>query len=124
MSHLPVVVQNVSKTYGTVQALRRVSFSLSEGIIFALLGPNGAGKTTMIRILMGILPADEGQVLVFGRSPIETRAQVGYLPEARGLYRQARVLDLLSYLGVLKGLTLQEARQEALDWLERLGLAE
>ncbi len=124
MTPRPIVVQNVSKTYGSVRALQRVSFSLPEGVIFALLGPNGAGKTTLIRILMGILPADEGQVLVLGTSPIEARPYVGYLPEARGLYRQARVLELLSYLGALKGLSLAEARREALAWLDRLGLAE
>ncbi len=123
MNPLPIVVQKVSKSYGTVQALREVSLSVPEGLVFALLGPNGAGKTTLIRILMGILPPDQGQVRVFGKPPAETRSQVGYLPEERGLYRQAKVLDLLDYLGALKGLSLRESRQEALAWLERLGLA-
>ncbi len=124
MNPLPIVVQKVSKSYGTVQALREVSLSVPEGLVFALLGPNGAGKTTLIRILMGILPADQGQVRVFGKPPVEARSRVGYLPEERGLYRQAKVLDLLGYLGALKGLSLRESRREALAWLERLDLAQ
>ncbi len=120
----PVVIQTVSKAYGSIQAVSRVSLTVPQGTIFALLGPNGAGKTTLIRMLMGILPPDEGELFLFGRPPTEAREQVGYLPEARGLYRQARVDELLTYLGSLKGLSPSVAHQEALMWLERMNLAQ
>ncbi|HEY57727.1 MAG TPA: ATP-binding cassette domain-containing protein [Anaerolineae bacterium] len=120
----PVEIQSLVKRYGDFTAVDHVSFSVASGTIFALLGPNGAGKTSTIRVLMGILFPDEGEVRLLGRPPHETREQVGYLPEARGLYRDARLLELLIYLGVLKGLRLADARQRALAWLERFGLAE
>ncbi len=120
----PIEVRDLVKRYGDFTAVDRVSFTVSQGTIFALLGPNGAGKTSTIRVLMGILYPDEGEVRLLGQTPQATREQVGYLPEARGLYRDARLLELLTYLGVLKGLRAADARQRALAWLERLGLAD
>ncbi len=120
----PVEIRGLVKRYGDFTAVDHVSFSVAPGTIFALLGPNGAGKTSTIRVLMGILFPDEGEVRLLGRPPHETREQVGYLPEARGLYRDARLLELLIYLGVLKGLRPADARQRALAWLERFDLAE
>lgn len=120
----PVDIRGLVKRYGDFTAVNRVSLTVEQGHIFALLGPNGAGKTSTIRVLMGILFPDEGEVRLLGRPPHETREQVGYLPEARGLYRDARLLELLTYLGALKGLRPADARRRALDWLERLGLAE
>lgn len=120
----PIEVRDLVKRYGDFTAVDRVSFAVPQGHIFALLGPNGAGKTSTIRVLMGILFPDAGEVRLLGRPPHETREQVGYLPEARGLYRDARLLELLAYLGSLKGLRPREARQRTLAWLERFDLAD
>ena len=120
----PIEVRDLVKRYGDFTAVDQVSFAVPQGHIFALLGPNGAGKTSTIRVLMGILFPDAGEVRLLGRPPHETREQVGYLPEARGLYRDARLLELLAYLGSLKGLRPREARQRALAWLERFDLAD
>lgn len=120
----PIEIQRLVKRYGDFTAVDHVSFSVAPGRVFALLGPNGAGKTSTIRVLMGILFPDEGEVRLLGRPPHETREQVGYLPEARGLYRDARLLEVMIYLGVLKGLQPADARQRALAWLERFDLAE
>jgi len=117
-----VKVSNLVKRYGNFTAVDNVSFSVSEGEVFALLGPNGAGKTSTIRVLMGILFPDGGEVQIFGKAPHEVRHLVGYLPEARGLYRDAHLLELLTYFGVLKGLPTAEARNRALAWLHRFGL--
>ncbi len=117
-----IEVQHLVKRYGDFTAVDGISFTVGPGQIFALLGPNGAGKTSTIRVLMGILFPDGGEVRLLGKPPEQVREQVGYLPEARGLYRDARLLELLAYLGILKGLSPSDARQRASRWLERLDL--
>jgi len=117
-------VSDLIKRYDTVVAVDRLSFEVHEGEVFGLLGPNGAGKTTTIRIVMGIFDADAGSVSVLGGSPAQVRQRVGYLPEERGLYRDLRVLDVLTYLAVLKGTPRKRAGERALWWLERVGLSE
>ncbi len=117
-----VELQRVSKSFGTVRAVDEVSLQVPAGRVFALLGPNGAGKTTTLRVLMGIYFPDAGEVRVFGGPPAAARTRIGYLPETRGLYRQARVQELLEYLAQLKGLDARTARQRAVAWLERFDL--
>ena len=88
-----------------------------------MLGPNGAGKTTLIRIALDILRADVGKVTLFGESPNRRLLdRVAYLPEERGVYRRAKVRELLEYLGRLKGMKLRAARKAAMRWLGRVGL--
>jgi ABC-2 type transport system ATP-binding protein len=88
------------------------------------MGPNGAGKTTLIRIGLDILRADEGEVSLFG-APLDrsTLDRTAYLPEERGVYARAKVRELLSYLGRLKGLKPADSRKAAAHWLERVGLS-
>jgi ABC-2 type transport system ATP-binding protein len=117
-------VEGVSKTFESVRAVNDVSFAVSRGEILGFLGPNGAGKTTTIRMLLGIFDPDSGSIrsaLDGGRSHVP-KARTGYLPEERGLYGDAKVLDLLVYFGELKGLTRNEARDRARQWLERFEL--
>lgn len=118
-------VKRVSKTFGTLQAVKDLSFSVPEGAIYGLLGPNGAGKTTTIRIIMRIVLPDSGSILLDGE-PVDDlkRERIGYLPEERGLYRKMQVLEHLTFLGEVRGLSRDEARRRAKVWLERLGLAE
>lgn len=116
--------RGVSKRFGQHTALEDVSLEVSPGEVFGLLGPNGAGKTTLIRIGLDILRADRGEVTLFG-APVSTEAldRTAYLPEERGVYRRAKVRELLQYLGRLKGLTRERAREAADDWLHRVGLS-
>jgi ABC-2 type transport system ATP-binding protein len=115
----------VTKRFGTHTAVSGLDLDIPRGSVYGLLGPNGSGKTTTIRIMMGILLPDEGEVELFGGSPgVEQNARVGYLPEERGVYRKMKVLDLLIFLGEIRGLTRREASRRATDWLERLDLAE
>jgi ABC-2 type transport system ATP-binding protein len=113
------------KSYATTVAVDDLTFEVRPGEVFGLLGPNGAGKSTLIRMLMGILAPDDGEIRIDER-PIgrADRDRIGYLPEERGLYRKERVLDVLIYFGMLKGLPRTEARRRAQGWLERLGLPE
>ena len=93
--------------------------------MFGFVGPNGAGKTTAMRIVLGVLAADRGEVLFDGRPvTFETRARFGYMPEERGLYPKMRVRDQLVYLARLHGVRASRRRASADRWIERLGLAD
>jgi len=118
-------VRDVVKTYDGRAVVDRVSFQVQPGEVFALLGPNGAGKTTLIRMITDILKPDSGTILLEGE-PVGSRPRgsIAYLPEERGLYRRAKVLEVLSYYGELKGLTRPAARTAALELLDRVELRE
>jgi ABC-2 type transport system ATP-binding protein len=114
---------NIVKSYGSTVALRGVTFDVEGGEIFGLLGPNGAGKSTLIRILMDIIRPDSGQVRVFGEPRRRDHLdRMGYLPEERGLYTKLNVTDVMVYFGTLKGLSRNDARRRAAEWLERVEL--
>jgi ABC-2 type transport system ATP-binding protein len=118
-------LDHLTKRYGDVVALHELSFDVRPGELFGFVGSNGAGKTTTMRITLGVLAADSGEVRWAG-SPItfETRRRIGYMPEERGLYPKMRVLEQLVYLAQLHGTPAGAARRAAESWLERLGLAE
>ena len=123
---MPVVqLAGVTKTYENKVAVRNLSLSIEAGQIFGLLGPNGAGKTSSIRMMMGITVPDSGRINLFER-PFERRSleRVGYLPEERGLYKKMRVLDQLAFFGQLHGLAVEEARKRAMEWAERMEIAD
>jgi len=124
--HHSLGVIDVSKSFGPVCAVKRVSFEAQSGEILGLLGPNGAGKTTTIRMIMGIMRPDSGAIdFSFADSdPSKFRERVGYLPEERGLYGDAKIHDLLTYFAELKGVDRTEARKRATQWIERMNLAE
>jgi ABC-2 type transport system ATP-binding protein len=104
-------------------ALDDVSFSVPQGHMVGFVGPNGAGKTTAMRIVLGVLQADAGEVR-WRERPVdaETRRRFGYMPEERGLYPKMRVLDQLIYLARLHGLGKQDARAQASRMVEVLGV--
>ncbi len=120
---LAIAVHNVTKKYGDFTAVDDLTFDVRCGEIFAMLGPNGAGKTTTIRMILDILKPDTGRIDVLG-APINdrTKERIGYMPEERGLYRNVPVLDVLVYLGQLKGMSRADARQRALALLEHADL--
>jgi ABC-2 type transport system ATP-binding protein len=115
----------LSRRFGDVVALDDVSFSVAEGEMVGFVGPNGAGKTTAMRIALGVLAPDAGQVRWRG-APVDAgmRRRFGYMPEERGLYPKMRVLDQLVYLARLHGLTADEARTQAERTAGILGVAD
>jgi len=120
-----VGVQHIAKAFGQFQAVREATFEVRFGEIFALLGPNGAGKSTIIRMILDIIRPDSGTIRVFGCALDDAaKNQIGYLPEERGLYKSQKVLDMMTYLGTLKGLKPAESRKRAMSYLERLELAD
>lgn len=125
MTTSAITVENVSKWYGDFQAVKDLSFTVQMGEIFAVLGPNGAGKSTTIRMILDIIKPDNGRISVLGAAIADdTKRRIGYLPEERGLYKGLKVLDVMIYLGRLKGLKRTDAKHKALGLLDQLGLAE
>ena len=118
-------VREVSKSFGSFKALDSVTLEVPRGSIYGLLGPNGAGKTTLIRIINQITYPDQGTVLLDGE-PLrpEHVAQIGYLPEERGLYKGMKVGEQALYLAQLKGLSRQDARRELNYWFEKLDIGD
>ncbi|MDA9120574.1 ATP-binding cassette domain-containing protein [Flavobacteriales bacterium] len=112
--------ENVSKAYAGHVAIEDISISVPEGSIFGLLGPNGAGKTTFIRIINQITGPDTGR-LWFNDERLEEKhsAQIGYLPEERGLYKKMKVGEQALYLCQLKGLTKKDALARLKYWFKK-----
>ncbi|MGH9555442.1 MAG: ABC transporter ATP-binding protein [Terriglobales bacterium] len=120
-----VALDRVRKSFEHFVAVEELSLAIGPGSVFGLLGPNGAGKTTTLRMILGILVPDSGEVRLFGE-PFERRhlQRVGYLPEERGLYKKMKIREHLVYLAQLHGLDEAQANRRAADWCERLALAE
>jgi ABC-2 type transport system ATP-binding protein len=114
---------DLSRRFGDVVALDHASFAVPEGQIVGFVGPNGAGKTTAMRIALGVLAPDAGQVRWQGRQvDAVARRRFGYMPEERGLYPKMRVLDQLVYLARLHGLSPSDARRRASETASILGV--
>jgi ABC-2 type transport system ATP-binding protein len=113
------------KDFGATRAVNGVSLAVPAGSIYGLLGPNGAGKTTMLRMLLGIIDPSSGTRCVLGRDrPLDAAAEIGYLPEERGLYPAMHARDGIAFLGALRGLPLSEGRQRADALLAQHDLAD
>ncbi|OJU09916.1 MAG: ABC transporter ATP-binding protein [Clostridiales bacterium 43-6] len=117
-------VKNATKRFGSKTAVDKICFNFDKPGVFGLLGTNGAGKTTTIRLILGILARDEGEILWNGKPVSREDTKFGYLPEERGIYPKAKVEDQLIYFGKLKGMSTAGAKKQVNYWLERLGAAE
>ncbi|MFD3699856.1 ABC transporter ATP-binding protein [Streptomyces sp. NPDC058646] len=113
----------LTKAFGDKQVLRGLSFQVRPGELYGFCGANGAGKTTAMRIALGMLAADTGEVRFEGR-PVDStsRRLIGYMPEERGLYGKMRPRDQLVYFARLSGMGAREAKAHADEWIERLGV--
>ncbi|NOZ75037.1 MAG: ATP-binding cassette domain-containing protein [FCB group bacterium] len=116
-------VTSIRKQFQNTLAVDDISFQVNPGDIYGFLGPNGAGKTTTIRMLMGIIKPDSGDITLEGKDINSVpRQKFGYLPEERGLYQKEKLGDVLKYLGLLKGLTPAEVGATVQHWLQRFEL--
>ena len=118
-------IEAVSKSFYQKLALDEVSLTLKEGEIFGLLGPNGAGKTTLIRVINRIVSQDKGTVR-FNNNLMNDKhlAQIGYLPEERGLYRTMTVFDHALFLGRLRGMTRNDVNTNFKYWIEKFNIGD
>jgi len=117
--------EQITKTYnaGKKTALDDFSIHVPKGSIYGLLGPNGAGKTSFIRIINQITQADSGNVFINGEKLNPNHIKdIGYMPEERGLYKNMSVGDQILYFGELKGMTKNDALNEAKKWFDKLNI--
>ena len=125
MTHA-LVVEGIVKRFGNHVAVDGISFTVPRGCVYGILGPNGAGKTTTLRMINDIIAPDAGKITVLdGLAPGGAAARhIGYLPEERGLYPKMNVLEMIQFMGELRGLKAADAKKRAQSWLERLGLGQ
>ena len=120
-----VEVKNLFKSYNGQIAVKNLSFSVAPGEILGLIGPNGAGKSSTIKIVLDFMKPDSGEVDIFGGAMSEAaKNRIGYLPEARGLYKELKAMDCILYLASLKGVNRTTAKERALQLLDRTGMLE
>lgn len=120
-------VDEVSKTYGTVLALVRVSFRVASGQIVGLLGPNGAGKSTTMKAVLGLVRPDSGTIRLFGRDiqsdPVGAKRLIGYVPESPSLYEFLTAAEYLDFVADMYGLDAASRRERIQQFLVGLELA-
>ena len=123
-----LIVDNISKQFGKVQALSNTSFRAENGRITGLLGPNGAGKTTALRIVFGLLNADQGKVNIDGidpaQDPLAARRQLGILTDQFGLYERLTTRENLAYFGQLHRMSMPQIEQNTRELEQMLGMQE
>jgi ABC-2 type transport system ATP-binding protein len=123
---LAIHVAGVTKRFADHVAVKDLSFDVPAGVVFGVLGPNGAGKSTTLRMINDIIAPDAGEIRILDKYAPGRQAApyIGYLPEERGLYPKMKVVDMLSFMAELRGVTTRDAKARAGKWLERLGLAQ
>jgi ABC-2 type transport system ATP-binding protein len=117
-------VSDLVKKFGEKTAVDNISFKIEKPGVFGLLGTNGAGKTTTIRMILGILEKDSGNIQWNGKPVTRESVKFGYLPEERGLYPKAKIVEQLSYFGKLRGMDGKSVKKVINYWFDRLKVSE
>lgn len=117
-------VENVNKSFGDKVAVENISFEMNKPGVFGLLGTNGAGKSTTIRMILGIIKKDSGNISWNEKEVERKYVNFGYLPEERGIYPKTKIYDQLMYLAKLKGMNKKEAEKSLDFWLKKLDVEE
>ncbi len=121
---MSLVLKNVSKSFVGKQAVDNISFSLEKPGVYGLLGTNGAGKTTTIRMLLGIIKKDSGEITWKGKNVDRKNVNFGYLPEERGVYPKTKIIEQLMYFAELKGMNKKDALDSINKWAKELKVEE
>ena len=121
---MSLMLKNVSKTFVGKKAVDNISFNLEKPGVYGLLGTNGAGKTTTIRMLLGIIKKDSGEITWKGKAVERKNVKFGYLPEERGVYPKTKIFDQLMYFAELKGMKKEEAADSINKWAKELKVEE
>lgn len=119
-----LILDRVSKTFAGKTVVDKVSLKLSQPGVYGLLGTNGAGKTTTIRMLLGIITKDSGEITWNGRPVNRKDVNFGYLPEERGVYPKVKIIEQLLYFAELKGMARDQAETSIRKWAKRLKVEE
>ena len=121
---MSLVLKNVSKSFVGKKVVDNISLELKQPGVYGLLGTNGAGKTTTIRMILGILKKDEGEITWNGKEVNRKSVNFGYLPEERGVYPKTKIFDQLMYFAELKGIDRQTATNSINKWAKELKVEE
>lgn len=119
-----LILKHVSKTFAHKKVVDDISLSMPQPSVYGLLGTNGAGKTTTIRMLLGIITKDSGEITWNGQPVTRETVNFGYLPEERGVYPKVKIADQLAYFAELKGMDAASAQQAIHHWAEKLHVTE
>lgn len=119
-------IKNVSKSYGKNEALKNINLSLEKGKVYGLIGANGSGKSTLIKLLTGYHNPSKGEVILLGKnmreSPEKVLAKIGYLPENSPLYPEMTIVEYLTFIGKIKGLSSHDLKKGIKEVLESFEL--
>ncbi|RJX15568.1 ABC transporter ATP-binding protein [Candidatus Bathyarchaeota archaeon] len=123
---LAVEVNSVSKFFGSVKAVNQVNLKVGRGCIHGLLGPNGSGKSTLMKMILGLVKPDQGNIKVYGldvwKNPVEVKRMIGYVPETPQLYEFLTGLEYLDFVGDLYGIPNNEKKERILEFLDAFEL--
>ncbi len=117
-------LENVSKKFGTKLVVDNINFEMNRPGVFGLLGTNGAGKTTTIRMILGIITKNNGNITWNNKEVNRKSVNFGYLPEERGIYPKTKIIDQLMYFASLKGMNKIEAKKGIMKWASKLKVEE
>jgi len=123
-----ISVSELKKFFGDVKAVDGISFEVKKGEVFGLLGPNGAGKTTTIKLLLGLLEPNQGDINIIGLNPeteeVQIKSRVGYVSEEPLIFKSLTPKDLFNFIASIRSLDGEEASKRAQEYLESLGALE
>ncbi len=119
-----IIINGLKKFFGEVKAVNGISFNVHRGEVFGLLGPNGAGKTTTIKLLLGLLEPNEGEMSVFGMNPerdeVEIKRRIGYVSEEPLIFKSLTPKDLFNFIASVRRLDETITTELAREYLESL----
>lgn len=128
MDNMMITINNLKKNYGDVKAVDGISFNVKKGEVFGLLGPNGAGKTTTIKLLLGLLEANDGEIRVMDMDPnteeVQIKSRVGYVSEEPLIFKSLTPKDLFNFIASIRRLDEEETTVRAKEYMESLGAME
>lgn len=123
-----IEVENLTKNYGKIQAVKGISFTVNENEVLGFLGPNGAGKSTTMNMLVGYLPMTSGTVKINGidisENPKEAKKHIGYLPEIPPLYTEMKVIEYLKFVAGIKGIKKEDREFQIERAMSRLKITD
>jgi len=123
-----ISVSELKKFFGDIKAVNGISFKVKKGEVFGLLGPNGAGKTTTIKLLLGLLEPNHGEISIMGLNPeteeVQIKSRVGYVSEEPLIFKSLTPKDLFNFIASIRSLDAEETSKRAQEYLESLGALE
>ncbi|MFX0063388.1 MAG: ABC transporter ATP-binding protein [Candidatus Hermodarchaeota archaeon] len=121
-------VESLVKSFGSVKAVNKLSFDVKSGEVFGLLGPNGSGKTTTVKMILGLLEPDEGEISVLGMHPerdeVAIKNRVGYVSEEPLIYKSLTPKELFNFIASVRGLNEEKTTKKVAEYLESLNAVE